>query len=206
MKFLHDNALRILHWYEENDLLTHNNGNQICFGSSYGFTSILPSSSTENNVKLSDIWGYTNSQETVSISPEMYHEFCFPYYRDICDTMGLLYYGCCEPIHPVWDDIKKLPHLKKISISRWCDQKFMGEVLSGTNIVFSRKPDPKFIGLDVVLDENAWADHIRETLYATHGVNVEFIVRDAYTVHGNLEKPRRAIEIARQEIEKFYKS
>jgi hypothetical protein len=31
---------------------------------------------------------------------------------------------------------------------------------------------------------------------------MEFIVRDVYTVHGNLGKPRRAVEIARREIDR----
>jgi len=34
-------------------------------------------------------------------------------------------------------------------------------------------------------------------------VFVEFIIRDVYTVHGNLTKPRRAVELARQEINKI---
>jgi len=207
MAYLRDNALRILRWFESNGILQLNNGNQISFGSSFNFTTRLPAPDYKKDdvVRLCDIWGASNSQETVSISPEMYHEFCFPYYRDVCEPMGLLYYGCCEPAHPVWDDIRQLPHLKKVSISPWCDQKFMGEALQGTDIVFSRKPDPKYLGIEVKLDEEAWADHIRETLDATRGVHVEFIIRDVYTVHGNLDKPRRAVEIARREIDDHFK-
>jgi hypothetical protein len=33
-------------------------------------------------------------------------------------------------------------------------------------------------------------------------VFVEFVVRDVYTVHGDLNTPRRAVEIARREIER----
>jgi len=116
--------------------------------------------------------------------------------------MGLVYYGCCEPAHPFWEDIRRLPHLKKVSISRWCDERFMGEALRGGDIVFSRKPDPKFLGVDERLDEDGWAADIRKTLEATSDVPVEFIVRDVYTVHGNLEKPGRAVEIARREIDR----
>jgi hypothetical protein len=148
------------------------------------------------------MWGCANSQETVGVSPEMFHEFCFPYYRDVCEPMGLVYYGCCEPVHPFWEDLRQLPNLKKLSISRWCDERFMGEALQGTEIVYSRKPDPKFFGVDVELDEDAWAASIRETLEATRGVPVEFIVRDVYTVHGNLDKPRRAVQLARQVIDR----
>jgi hypothetical protein len=81
----------------------------------------------------------------------------------------------------------------------------MGEALRGSGIVFSRKPDPKFFGVDVKLDEKGWTAHVRETLEATRGVFVEFIVRDVYTVHGDLGKPRRAVELARAEIERHYK-
>jgi hypothetical protein len=56
-------------------------------------------------------------------------------------------------VHPFWEDIRLLPHLKKVSISRWCNEKFMGEALRGTGIVYSRKPDPRFLGIDVKLDE-----------------------------------------------------
>jgi hypothetical protein len=203
MAFLRDNALRVMRWAEAEELLRLDNGNQDSFGSSYNFTTRLPGPGRNGGpVRLSDMWGATNSQETVGISPVMFHEFCFPYYRDVCEPMGLLYYGCCEPAHPFWDDIRQLPHLKKVSISRWCDQRFMGEALRGTELVFSRKPDPNYLSVDARLDEEAWAAHIGETLEATHGVFVEFIVRDVYTVHGTLDNARRAVEVARREIDR----
>jgi hypothetical protein len=77
----------------------------------------------------------------------------------------------------------------------------MGEAFRGTDVVFSRKPDPAYLGVDVSLNEEAWRAHVRETVRATRGVYTEFIMRDVYTVHGNLKKVRRSVEIARQEIE-----
>ena len=203
MAYLRDNALRVMKWGEAENLYRANNENQQSFGSSYNFTRRLPASGHAGfGARLSDMWGCANSQETVGVSPAMFNEFCFPYYRDVCEPMGLLYYGCCEPTHPYWADISRLPHLKKVSISKWCDQRFMGEALQGGNIVFSRKPDPNLLGVSVALDEEAWRAHIRETLEATRGVSVEFLIRDVYTVHGNLGKPRRAVEIAREEIDR----
>ena len=81
----------------------------------------------------------------------------------------------------------------------------MGDALRGTEIVFSRKPDPNYLSVDVRLDEEAWAAHIRETLESTQGVFVEFIIRDVYTLHGNLDNARRAVEVARREIERHYR-
>ncbi len=203
MAFLRDNALRVMKWAEDEGLLRVNNRNQASFGSSYNFTDSLSAPDLNGTApRIRDMWGNANSQETVGVSPEMFHEFCFPYYRDVCEPMGLLYYGCCEPADPFWEDIRRLPHLKKVSISRWCDQRFMGEALQGTDTVFSRKPNPNFLGVDVTLDEDEWSSHIRETLEATRGVCVEFIIRDVYTVHGNLDKPRRAVTLAREEIDR----
>lgn len=205
MSFLRDNSLRLMKWAEAEELLVPNNGGQQSFGSSFNWTTNLPAPGYEGGpARLCDMWGSSNSQETVSVSPEMFHDFCFPYYRDVCEPVGLLYYGCCEPTHPFWDDLQLLPHLKKISISRWCDERFMGDALRGTEIVYSRKPNPNFLSVDVKLDEDAWAKHIQETLEATKGVFTEFIVRDVYTVHGNLDNPRRCIEIARREIDKRF--
>jgi hypothetical protein len=58
----------------------------------------------------------------------------------------------------------------------------------------------------VQLKEDDWAAEIRNTLAVTAGkkLNLEFVVRDVYTMHGNLNKARRAVEIARCEIDKLY--
>ena len=202
MAFLRDNCLRVMRWAESENLLRINNTYQNSFGSSYNFTQQLQAPGHDTPVRLRDMWGATNSQETVGISPAMYHEFCFPYYRDVAEPMGLLYYGCCEPAHPFWQDIIRYPHLKKVSMNRWCDEAVVGERLKGTGIVYSRKPDPNFMGVDVTLREDAWRAHIRQTLEAARGVQLEFIVRDVYTVHGNIAKARRAVEIMREEAAK----
>jgi hypothetical protein len=204
LAYLRDNCLRVQRWAEAEGLLCLNNGNQQSFGSSYNFTTKLPAPGGDGKVRLGDMWGCANSQESVGVSPEMFHEFCFPYYRDAVAPLGLLYFGCCEPVHPFWEDLRRLPHLKKVSISRWCDQDYVGEALQGTDIVFSRKPDPNFFAVDVELREEAWAEHIRESLRAARGGFMEIIVRDVYTVHGNLEKARRAVEIARGEVERHW--
>ena len=204
MGYLRDNALVVMRWAESEGLLRVNNGNEASFGSSYNFTTKLPAPGhTGPGARLCDLFGSSNSQETVGVAPAMFHEFCFPYYRDVCEPFGLLYWGCCEPADPFWDDLQRLPHLKKVSISRWADEHFMGEALRGTDVIYSRKPNPNLLGVDVTLDEDAWAREIRTTLDATRGVGLEFIVRDVYTVHGNLSKPRRAVEIAREQISRY---
>ena len=204
MQFITDNRLRYMRWAEAEGLLRLDKGNQHS-GASYNFTNTLPTEDyTGPEARLCDIWGGSASQETVGLSPEMFHEFCYPYYAQACEPVGLLYYGCCEPVDVFWEDVRRLPHLKKTSVSKWCNQRFMGEALQGTGVVFSRKPDPNFIGLDKVLDEDAWAAHIRETLEAAKGVPVEFIIRDVYTLHGDIGNASRAVEIARQQVDQHF--
>lgn len=202
MAYLRDNALRTMRWAETEGLLRVNNEHETTCGSCCNFTQLLPRSprAPDEPAVLADMWGYLNSQETVGVSPVFFHEFCFPYYCDVAEPLGGIYFGCCEPVHPIWDDVARLPHLRKVSISRWCDERAMGDTLRGSGIVYSRKPDPKFLSLDETLDETTWAAHLRETLDAARGCALEIIVRDVYTVHRNLENARRAAAVAHSVI------
>lgn len=204
MEYLTQNALAISDYYEKEGLLTPSNGNHDSFGTSFNFTDQLPQQDYAGGpLRLKDMFLSTNSQETVGVSPRLFNEFCLPYYIRVCEPAGLIYYGCCEPASPFWESsISKLPHLKKVSISRWCDEEFMGEALSGGGIVYSRKPDPNFLSVDQRLNEEAWATHIRKSLEAAKGCQMEFIIRDVYTLHGDIGNARRAIEVARREVDR----
>ena len=154
---------------------------------------------------VKDVWGFMDSQETVGLSPDMFGEFIFPYYKKIANEFGLLSYGCCEPVHPVWDKyIGTLNNLRKVSISPWCDEEMMGERLKGSRIIFHRKPSPNFLGVGTILDEAGVRQHIDKTLHAAKGCHLEFTQRDVYTINHDEAKARRYIEIIREEIEKYW--
>ena len=209
MAMLRDNSIRMSRWAEQEGLLVVNNGNQCTCGTCFNFTTLLPRRQVEpGQVKLSDMWGSMDSQETVGVSPEWFHEFCFPYYRDLAAMFGLVYWGCCEPADPIWETpLSKQPNRKAVSVARWANQRYLADAFEGKGIVFSRKPNPNLLGVTAELDENAWADELRETLKVVSGRNIplEFVVRDVYSLHGNLGKLRRAVEIARREIDRFYR-
>lgn len=153
-----------------------------------------------------DVWGFMDSQETVGISPTMFEEFIFPCYKKISEQFGLLSYGCCEPVDPIWDRcISKLSNLRKVSISPWCNEEFMGERLRGSKVIYHRKPSPNFLGVDPVLDEEAFRQHIRKSLKAARGCKMEITQRDVYTIHHNIPKARRYVAIIREEIENNWK-
>jgi hypothetical protein len=208
MRLLCDNAKRMAQWAESEGLLVLNNENQCTCGTCFNYTTLLPKQPiAPGQVKLTDMWAVMDSQETVGVSPELFDELIFPYYKELAELYGLVYWGCCEPADPIWEkSLQYLPHLKAISISRWANQEYMADALTGKGIIFSRKPDPNLLGVDVKLNEDAWRAEIRSTLEAVAEKDIpfEFIVRDVYTMHGNLNKARRAAEIAREEIDKLY--
>ncbi|MHB1485540.1 MAG: hypothetical protein ACYCYI_12890 [Saccharofermentanales bacterium] len=199
-----NDIIATLRWMEDEKLLPLNNGNDYSGAGSYGFTNELPTDECikTGHITTKDLWGNMNSQESVGISPDMFGEFVFPAYRDLANEFGLTYYGCCEAVHHIWKDyISKLHGLRKVSISVWSDEEYMGSALKGGNVIYSRKPGPNFIGVGRELDEAAFAGHISKTLNAAKGGHLEFIYRDVYTMTGDLSKPGRAVKIMRRLIE-----
>ena len=207
MAYLRDNALAVMRQQQELGLLSLNNDHQEAWESSLNYTNLLPAPGFDPaHVRWADRWNGTNLQEATGMRPSMASEFLYPYVREVARPVGLLYYGCCEAVHQSWDDIRTLPNLKKVSISQWTDEPFMGEALRGTGIVYSRKPNPNFLSVDTTLDEEAWAAHIRATLAAARGCSTELLVRDVYTLHHNPDNARRAAAIAREEIDRHWQA
>ncbi len=206
MQYLLDNYTSFVKWQEEQGLLTMNNGNDYIGAGSRGFTHELKAPAN-GKVTCKDIWINMNSQESYSISPAHYKEFVFPYYKEFAKMFGAVYYGCCEPVHPIWKDcLETLPNLKKVSISAWCDEEIMGEALRGQKVTFSRKPSPNFLGVGHDFDEAGYRDYIKKTLNAARGCSLEFIFRDVYTLTGDQTKPGRAVKILRELIESEWKA
>jgi len=163
---------------------------------SYCYNDELPVQGT--GLKTKDIWGYLDSQETSGVSSEMFAEFIIPYYKLISNRYGLLSYGCCEAVHPIWDNfLSDLKNLKKVSISPWCNEEYMGEKLFGKNIVYMRKPTPNLLGLGVELDENAVKEHIDKTVLAAKGCTLEIIQRDVYKIGSSPIKVKRYVDLIR---------
>ena len=199
---IRDGMLDFSRWMEREELLTLNNGNDYAGAGSYGFTSELPSADFTGKVRCKDLWANLNSQESVGLSPEMFRDYIYPSYRDLAKEFGMTYYGCCEPVHEIWEScIRHLPNLRKVSVSAWCNQQSIGDALRGSKVIYSRKPSPNYIGVGDFVPE-AYAAHIAETLNAARGCELEIIHRDIYTLNGDRTRPGRAIKIARELIEK----
>lgn len=206
-RFVKDDIMAFVKWQEDEGLLVLNNHNDYAGAGSYGFTDELPTDEYKktNHISPKDIWINLNSQETVGVSPDMFGEFTFPAYYELAKEFGMAYYGCCEPVHDIWEKyISKLNGLRKVSISPWCNEEYMGQALAGGKVIYSRKPSPNFIGVEGSFDEAAFEAHITKTLNAAKGCELEFIFRDIYTLSGDLSKPGRAVKIVRNLINSIW--
>lgn len=202
MARLADDYLACFEYLAKGGYLRPTAGFELLFQGSRCFTEELPADEVSSSRQM---WGFMDSQETVSISPEMFHSFIFPCYQRISRAFGCLSYGCCEPVSAVWKDIRTMENLRKVSISPWCDEEFMGEQLRGSRIIYHRKPSPNYLGVGHTLDEEALREHIRRTLHAARGCTLEFTQRDVYTVDQNPDKVRRYVQIFREEIERHWR-
>lgn len=201
MEYLLNNAFILMEFYERERIMYVNNGAVDLGNSSYPFTDQLPAADYQGVPRLKDMFLRTDSQETVGISPAMFNEFCLPYYKRLCQRAGLWYYGCCEPVHPIWEgSLSQIKNIKKVSISKWCDEEIMGQHLLNSGIVYSRKLDPLFLGADSGLDAEGLAASIRKTMKYAGGCQIEFLSREVATLYGNTAKLRTAVDIIRREI------
>jgi hypothetical protein len=197
MSFIRDDRVSYYKWLEEEGLLGYNHTGWEMIGSgSPGYTSSLPIGGISHNPRLVDLWVWMESQETSMISPSMFSRFFLPFMAEVCSLFGLVYYGCCEPVHDRWDMvIQAIPHIRAVSISPWCNQQIMAEKL-GKKVVFSRKPKPWLIsGTDP--DWGELEKDVSETYSAARDCNLEFIYRDVYRIDGDRSRLRRWVDLVR---------
>ena len=190
-----------LDYLESNKLLSLNNDGTYVGSGGYGFTEELPRNDHDGHVRTADMWGFTESQETVHVSPRMYEEFVFPYEKPIMDRFGLTCYGCCEPLHLRWHVARRHHNLRRVSCSPWADLEKMAEYLEDKYIL-SMKPNPAAISTPQI-DEQAIREGLRRSLEITKGCIVEVIMKDNHTIGKRPENVVRWCRIAKEEAEKY---
>jgi hypothetical protein len=113
---------------------------------------------------------------------------------------GLIYYGCCEPLDNKLDVLRRIPNLRKVSVSPWCNARKTIEAI-GSDFVISHKPNP------AILAESQWdpqqaRKNIRTFLDTTEGqCHVELIMKDVSTVRYDPKRLWEWAAIALEEAE-----
>ena len=201
MAFLRDDMVAYTQFLEHSGLLDANNEDDYVGAGSMGFTRSLPNPCSGDRLCAGDRWYGMESQESVGISPDQFGEFVFPYMKAISQQYGRVYYGCCEPAHPILDYLKTLPNLARVSVSPWADELKVGDFCRQSGVVYSRKPTPNILSAEH-FDENAQRAHLQATIEAAHGCRLEFIQRDVYTTNNQPERFVRWVELVREVAQK----
>jgi hypothetical protein len=198
MAYLRDGHLAKLDFLERNGLLPDNTAGTYVGSGGFGWTNELPQEGFDpDKVRLKDMWGFGESQETTSVAPDMFAEFILPYQMPILEKFGLNCYGCCEPLNQRWDYIKKIPNLRRVSVSPWADIDVMAQQLEN-KYVFSYKPNPAHLAV-ANLDEDLARESLRDVIRKTKGCRLEIIMKDNNTLGGNPQNAYRWVQIAKEE-------
>lgn len=201
MNFLMESNIKKLDFLSENSLLSLNTDFYVGSGG-FGYTDELPQKDFDGkNVRTMDMWGFAESQETSSVSAEMFEEFIFPYQLPLLEKFGLNCYGCCEPLDKRWHVVKKFPRLRRVSVSPWADITKMAEYLEN-KYVYSLKPNPTPLSYPV-LDEERVRKTIRESIEITKGCCLEIIMKDTHTISNNPQNVINWTRIAMEEAGKI---
>lgn len=187
--------------FETQNLLSLDCNNTRVGSGGYGYCSTLPGSDYDPaHVRPHNMWGCSNAQVFSDVSPEMHWEFAVEHDMRWLERWGLTYYGCCEPLHNKMEILRRIPNLRKISVSPWCKPEKTVETI-GTDYVISHKPNP------AILAESTWdpeqaRKNIREFLEKTQGqCHVELIMKDISTVRYDPKRLWEWAAIAMEEAE-----
>jgi len=156
------------------------------------------------HVRAKDVWGRGLAQIFASFSPEMLYEFDIAYAVRALAPFGLVYYGCCEPLDKKLDVVKKIPNLRKISITPWADIDNAADIIRG-DYVLAVKPNPSQLAT-AKLDEDSVKKEMGRILAAIkkNGCSADIVLKDITTVHGDPENLFKWHDIAMEMVNDYY--
>ncbi len=200
-KMVNAQLSRLEQWEKLNALSLNNDGT--IFGSGgYCFTDELPKKDFNNaHVRAADTWGSCAAQIFSEVSPQMHMEFAIDFEVKWLSQFGLTTYGCCEPLHNKIGILKKIPNLRRISVSPWANfEKAVSEIKS--NYVISYKPNPAVFAFDK-WDSDTVAKELREKLKTAQDCCIEIIMKDVSTIKNDPARLTDWAKIAWRIAEEF---
>lgn len=195
-------TLGMMNVLEENNLLYNNTDNTFVGSGGLGLTDTLHADPA--HITLKTMWGLCEAQECGEISPEMFHEFIFPYHKQVAELFGLNCYACCEGIDTKWQWIKDLPNMRRISVSQWSDMAKMSDYLL-KDYVYSYKANSAHVTMPD-MNEDIIRRELRNMFEKTkqNENHVEVVLKDLHTISDKPEQVIRWVEIAREELNRLY--
>ncbi|MEK6794343.1 MAG: hypothetical protein AABZ39_06180, partial [Spirochaetota bacterium] len=186
--------LSMLDQLEEQGLLCHHQSLIHCTGA---YTDELPSKGFDPKKPVAkDIWMFGLAQMLTTVSPDMFDEFEIEMSMPIFERFGLVYYGCCDPLDRKMKQVKKIPNVRKISVSPWADEEMSAAEIK-SDYVYSRKPNPALLAWPE-FNEDEVRKHLQATVdvSARNGCPLELILKDISTVKYEPTRLSRWADIA----------
>jgi hypothetical protein len=146
----------------------------------------LPAPDGSGAVRPANAWGRCAAQIFSGVSPAMHDEFDLVYNQELFAPFGLVYYGCCEPLHAKIDLLRRrFPNLRKVSVTPWADPDVAADAI-GKDYVLAAKPNPAFVA-GPRFDPAPVEAEISRYLEAAkrNGTTCEFVLKDISTVSGD---------------------
>jgi len=180
MEYMTSKTQEILEYLEKQNLFSLNNDNSYINSGGIGCSKELPKSGYDNNVRLKDLWGSSQGQDFTGVSPEMFYEFALQYQIKILKNFGLNSYGCCEDISKKIKYIKKIPNLRRVSVSPFTNMEIAAEELTN-KYVYVWKPNPSYVSMDSFDDDFIKKD-LKKGFETAKNCVLEVILKDLLTV------------------------
>lgn len=147
-----------------------------------------------------DLWAMGLAQMFSTVSPAMFEEYEVQYVQRLFEPFGLVYYGCCDPLDQKMAQVRKIPHVRKVSMSPWVHQERGAREIRG-DFVFSRKPNPAFLAWDK-FDVAAVKADLEQTrdICSQYGCPLELILKDISTVRYEPQRLTQWAEVAMEVV------
>jgi len=208
-EFVHKGIARMVDAYlcqldqlEALGLLSVSNGNHRVGSGGLGITDELPQPDYDGiHARPIDQWGNSTAQIFAPVSPAMHEEFALQHELRWLERFGLNCYGCCDPLDKKMGIARKIPRLRRVSMSPWIDLDRAVQAV-GRDYIFSYKPTPAVFAWSDWNFDQARKDLVK-ALEKTRGCVVEVIMKDISTCR---HEPRRIwewCEMAMQVVEDY---
>ncbi|MCI8501416.1 MAG: hypothetical protein HFJ85_04170 [Oscillospiraceae bacterium] len=187
--------------YEELNLFE---GFQPYLHSTSAYSDDLPSKEFDGiGFQAKDVWGRGAAQVFSSVSPAMREEFDITYMKKAMAPFGLVYYGCCEPLHNMIDIVEQIPNLRKITVTPWADVDIAAENI-GKKYVIAHKPSPSNLAVDQ-LDEEVVRKELTRAIDACYrnGCSFDMVLKDISTVNYNPQNLVKWEKIAMELVQNY---
>jgi hypothetical protein len=183
---------------EEQGVLCHSQSLIHCTGA---YTDDLPAPGFDPaKPRTKDIWGMGLAQMLATVSPAMFEEYEVNICMPLFERFGLVYYGCCDPLDKKMTQVRKIPNVRKVSMSPWVDELRGASEIRG-DYVYSRKPNPALLAWES-FDEEEVRKHLQASVdaCARYGCPLELILKDISTVRYQPQRLWRWADIAMEVV------